>query len=88
PIAVIIIIASIFLLKNVTETSHPKLDTPSVILSTLGFGGLLYSFSSVGEAGWSSVQFIAPLIVGIVSLIVFIRRQLKLKEPMLEFRVF
>ena len=88
PIAVIIIIASIFLLKNVTETSNPKLDTPSVILSTLGFGGLLYSFSSVGEAGWSSVQFIAPLIVGIVSLIVFIRRQLKLKEPMLEFRVF
>lgn len=88
PIAIIIIIASIFLLKNVTETSHPKLDITSVILSTLGFGGLLYSFSSVGEAGWGSVQFIAPLIIGIVSLVVFIRRQLKLKEPMLEFRVF
>lgn len=88
PIAIIIIIASIFLLKNVTETSHPKLDIISVILSTLGFGGLLYSFSSVGEAGWGSVQFIAPLIIGIVSLVVFIRRQLKLKEPMLEFRVF
>ncbi|MDU9348570.1 MULTISPECIES: MDR family MFS transporter [Staphylococcus] len=88
PIAIIIIIASIFLLKNVTETTHPKLDIASVILSTLGFGGLLYSFSSVGEAGWTSVQFIAPLIVGIVSLVVFIRRQLNLKEPMLEFRVF
>ncbi|PTF28171.1 MFS transporter [Staphylococcus cohnii] len=87
PIA-IIIIASIFLLKNVTETTHPKLDIASVILSTLGFGGLLYSFSSVGEAGWTSVQFIAPLIVGIVSLVIFIRRQLHLKEPMLEFRVF
>src|SRR5699024_6789972 len=74
PIAIIIIIASIFLLKNVTETTHPKLDIASVILSTLGFGGLLYSFSSVGEAGWTSV--------------IFIRRQLNLKEPMLEFRVF
>ena len=84
PIAIIIIIASIFLLKNVTETTHPKLDIASVILSTLGFGGLLYSFSSVGEAGWTSVQFIAPLI----SLVIFIRRQLNLKEPMLEFRVF
>ena len=88
PIAIIIIIASIFLLKNVTETTHPKLDIASVILSTLGVGGLLYSFSSVGEAGWTSVQFIAPLIVGIVSLVIFIRRQLNLKEPMLEFRVF
>ncbi|SUM81285.1 MDR family MFS transporter [Staphylococcus cohnii] len=88
PIAIIIIIASIFLLKNVTETTHPKLDIASVILSTLGFGGLLYSFSSVGEAGWTSVQFIAPLVVGIVSLVIFIRSQLNLKEPMLEFRVF
>ncbi|MFK4180488.1 MDR family MFS transporter [Staphylococcus cohnii] len=88
PIAIIIIIASIFLLKNVTETTHPKLDIASVILATLGFGGLLYSFSSVGEAGWTSVQFIAPLVVGIVSLVIFIRRQLNLKEPMLEFRVF
>ena len=78
PIAVVIIVASIFLLKNVTETSNPKLDIASVILSTLGFGGLLYSFSSVGEAGWGSVQFILPLIVGIIALVIFIRRQLNL----------
>lgn len=88
PIAIIIIITSYFLLKNVTETTHPKLDIASVILSTLGFGGLLYSFSSVGEAGWASIQFLLPLIIGIIALVIFIRRQLKLKEPMLEFRVF
>nr|WP_269669128.1 MDR family MFS transporter [Staphylococcus gallinarum] len=88
PIAIIIIITSYFLLKNVTETTHPKLDIASVILSTLGFGGLLYSFSSVGEAGWASIQFLLPLIIGIIVLVIFIRRQLKLKEPMLEFRVF
>ncbi|MCD8903040.1 MDR family MFS transporter [Staphylococcus gallinarum] len=88
PIAIIIIITSYFLLKNVTETTHPKLDIASVILSTLGFGGLLYSFSSVGEAGWTSIQFLLPLIIGIIALVIFIRRQLKLKEPMLEFRVF
>ena len=87
-IAIIIIITSYFLLKNVTETTHPKLDIASVILSTLGFGGLLYSFSSVGEAGWASIQFLLPLIIGIIALVIFIRRQLKLKEPMLEFRVF
>lgn len=88
PIAIIIIITSYFLLKNVTETTHPKLDIASVILSTLGFGGLLYSFSSVGEGGWASIQFLLPLIIGIIVLVIFIRRQLKLKEPMLEFRVF
>ncbi|WP_341636598.1 MDR family MFS transporter [Staphylococcus casei] len=88
PIAIVIIITSFFLLKNVTETTNPKLDITSVILSTLGFGGLLYSFSTVGEAGWASITFIAPLAIGIISLVTFIRRQLKLEEPMLEFRVF
>ena len=88
PIAVINIITAYFLLRNVTELKHPKLDKLSVVLSTLGFGGLLYSFSSVSGAGWLSVQFILPLIVGVVALYIFITRQLKLKQPMLEFRVF
>ncbi|MCU5746475.1 DHA2 family efflux MFS transporter permease subunit [Staphylococcus sp. SQ8-PEA] len=88
PIAIINIITAYFLLRNVTELKHPKLDKLSVLLSTLGFGGLLYSFSSVSGSGWISVQFILPMIIGIVSLYLFITRQLKLEQPMLEFRVF
>src|SRR5699024_9877406 len=88
PIAVLDIAAAYFLLKNVTEQKNPRLDILSVILSTIGFGGFLYGFSSAGDAGWGSVQVIAPIVVGVISLIIFITRQLKLKEPLLEFRVF
>ena len=88
PIAIIIIITSFFLLKNVTDTTRPKLDILSVFLSTIGFGGLLYCFSSVGDVGWNHLQFIVPLIIGAITLVIFIRRQLKLEHPMLEFRVF
>src|SRR5690625_2155017 len=51
PIAIINIVAAYFLLKNITEQSHPKLDVLSIILSTFGFGGLLYGFSVAGDAG-------------------------------------
>lgn len=88
PIAILDIIAAYFLLKNVTEQKNPRLDILSVILSTIGFGGILYGFSTAGDAGWGSLQVILPLIVGILSLFFFITRQLKLKEPLLEFRVF
>ncbi|MBF7017823.1 MDR family MFS transporter [Staphylococcus durrellii] len=88
PIAVINIVTAYFLLKNVTELTHPKLDKLSVVLSTLGFGGILYGFSTVSEAGFTSWQVIASLIIGCIALVIFIKRQLKLKEPMLEFRVF
>lgn len=88
PIAIITIIGAYFLLRNVTEQSDPKLDILSIILSTFGFGGILYGFSVAGDAGWSSYQVIISLIVGVITLIFFILRQLKLEEPILEFRVF
>ncbi|WP_010530196.1 MDR family MFS transporter [Lentibacillus jeotgali] len=88
PIAVLDIIAAYFLLRNVTEQKNPSLDILSVILSTIGFGGLLYGFSTAGNAGWLSLQVILSIVIGIVSLYLFITRQLKLKEPLLEFRVF
>src|SRR5699024_3421003 len=88
PIAIIDIIAAYFLLKNVTEQKKPNLDILSVILSTIGFGGILYGFSTAGDLGWSSYPVVISLILGAVSLFVFITRQLKLTEPLLEFRVF
>lgn len=88
PIAVINIITAYILLKNVTELTHPKLDKLSVVLSTIGFGGILYGFSTVSQAGFTSWHVIVSLIVGIIALVIFIKRQLNLKEPMLEFRVF
>lgn len=88
PIAAINIIAAYFLLKNVTEQTNPRVDIASIILSTLGFGGLLYGFSIAGNTGWFSFEVGISMIIGIVALFLFIWRQLKLEQPILEFRVF
>lgn len=88
PIAIVDIIIAFFALKNVTELKKPKLDIPSVILSSFGFGGLLYGFTSAGNNGWGASLTIISLTVGVVSLFMFILRQLRLQHPMLEFRVF
>lgn len=88
PIALIDLIFAYFFLKNVTKQTFPKLDIISVVLSTLGFGGILYGFSSAGATGWSSLPVLLSIAVGAVSLFLFIRRQGVLKEPLLEFRVF
>ncbi|NAP00943.1 DHA2 family efflux MFS transporter permease subunit, partial [Halomonas sp. MG34] len=88
PIVIIDIIVAYFILKNITKQTFPKLDVLSIILSTLGFGGLLFGFSTAGNSGWGSVQVIVSMIVGAVALVWFIRRQLKLEKPILEFRIF
>lgn len=88
PIAILNIVTAYFLLRNVTEQTNPKVDLPSIILSTLGFGGLLFGFSIAGDVGWVSGEFIISMVVGTITLFLFIRRQLRLEQPILEFRVF
>ncbi|GAB3061926.1 DHA2 family efflux MFS transporter permease subunit [Virgibacillus ainsalahensis] len=88
PIVIIDIILAYFILKNVTKQTFPRVDILSIILSTLGFGGLLYGFSTAGNSGWSSGSVVISMLVGAVTLTLFIIRQLKLEKPILEFRIF
>lgn len=88
PIAILNIVVAYILLRNVTEQKNPKVDILSIILSTFGFGGLLYGFSIAGDTGWMSLQVIVSMLIGAISLFLFITRQLKLEHPILEFRVF
>ncbi|WP_404450581.1 DHA2 family efflux MFS transporter permease subunit [Virgibacillus necropolis] len=88
PIALITLALSIFKLKDLTPQRAIKLDVFSLILSSIGFGGLLYGFSSAGEKGWDSPVVYGTIIIGALALITFVLRQLRLEDPMLEFRIY
>ncbi|MBG9916766.1 multidrug MFS transporter [Bacillus sonorensis] len=89
PVSLFMIFYAAFRLKNVTELTRPKIDITSILLSTIGFGGIVFGFSNAGEeAGWSSPKVIIGLAAGMIGLILFVSRQLKLKEPMLDMRPF
>ncbi|MFC5648579.1 DHA2 family efflux MFS transporter permease subunit [Paenibacillus solisilvae] len=88
PFAVIVIAVAFIYLKNVSERSYPKIDFWSVILSTIGFGALLYGFSSAGSKGWSSAEVLVSISAGVVSLVLFVWRQLASKNPLLDLRAF
>lgn len=87
PLAIIDIVFAFFFLRNVGETHNPNLDWPSVLLSTLAFGSLLYGFSSAASYGWVSNFTLLPLIIGCISMVFYVNRQLALTEPLLELRV-
>lgn len=89
PLAAISLILAVWKLENVMEQNKSaKLDYFSVVLSSLGFGGLLYGFSSASSDGWTDGIVLTTLIVGGIALIAFIVRQLKMKEPLLDLRVY
>ena len=86
PIAAIVVLIGFFLLKDKKDKVDIRLDLFSLLLSSVGFGGLLYGFSSAGNKGWDSPQVYGTIIIGALSLVSFILRQYKLERPMLEFQ--
>ncbi|MEI2467447.1 MDR family MFS transporter [Niallia taxi] len=89
PVVLCILIASFFILKNVTVTNkHTKIDVISVVLSTVAFTGILYGLSLIGTLGWGDIITISWIGIGAIALYFLVRRQLKLADPMIEFKVF
>ncbi|MHC9001216.1 MDR family MFS transporter [uncultured Enterococcus sp.] len=88
PIVIIVLILAFFMMKSVIPLSNPAIDIPSILMSSVGFGSLLYAFSSVGDDGWESMKVWSFMIVGIIVIAIFSIRQLKLDTPFLELRVF
>ncbi|MFT9818389.1 DHA2 family efflux MFS transporter permease subunit [Lysinibacillus sp. NPDC056185] len=88
PFAVISLLFGIWKLENVMETRKVQLDFPSVLLSTVAFGGILYGFSTAGDKGWSSPWVYGTISVGLLALIIFIFKQLRMDQPLLELRIY
>ncbi len=88
PVAIVVLVLALVTMRDVTAYRDSTIDVGSVTLSSFGWGGLLYGFSLVGAEGWSSPAVLGGLTVGAVSLFLFIRRQLNMTSPMLDFRVF
>ena len=88
PFAILILGLAFFMLKDNKETKDMTLDKLSVVLSSLGFGGLLYGFSSAAGSGWGSPEVYGTVLIGAVSVVIFIMRQFRLEIPMLDFRIY
>ncbi len=81
----IILISSWFHLDK--ELSKPTFDLRGVIYSSIGFGSLLYGFSEAGSKGWGDVIVVSTLLIGVIFIALFVIRQLKMEDPLLDVRV-
>ncbi|MNB70898.1 putative multidrug resistance protein EmrY [compost metagenome] len=89
PFLVIALIFGIMFMQNITNVTKPAIDWFSIVLSSIGFGGVVYGFSSAGEAdGWNSVKVWVALVLGVAGLALFVWRQLTMKQPLMDLRAF
>lgn len=88
PFLLLSLIMAIKFLPNVNETRDVKIDILSVILSTIGFGGVVYGVSSAGALGWTSSTVIVAIVIGLIGILLFCIRQTKMAVPVLNLKTF
>jgi DHA2 family lincomycin resistance protein-like MFS transporter len=95
PIALVALAMGAIWIRNLGDTTRAPIDVLSVVLSALGFGGIVYGLSQIGgaaeggsaegsaaaaAAGTATVSLIVAFAVGVVALALFVWRQLRLQK--------
>lgn len=90
PLLALTFVFGLVYMQNVSTITKPKIDILSIILSSIGFGGIVFGFSSAGEGAgsWGEPGVFIPIAIGAIALVLFAVRQLRMKQPMLNLRVF
>lgn len=88
PVLIIVLAVGFWQLPEVQQRREAHIDIPSIILSTIGFGGVLYGLSSAGEYGIANANVLVPFFLGLAGVTLYVLRQFKLDHPMLDFRVY
>lgn len=87
-VVILIVCTLVFIRRREHEVQKVHLDLLSFVLSTLGFGGLLLSFSNASSMGIMEGWVLAPLAVGTVCLILFFMRQKHVEHPLISLEIF
>ncbi len=78
------LIAGAIFLHDIAHLTHPRMDALSVALIGIALVGILYGVSTAFTA--SLVLALGAVVVGALALVLFVRRQKQLDEPLIDLR--
>ena len=82
-VAVLILVASV-VVKLEFETGPYPLDIRSLILCVLSCVGIMFGFSNIAQNGFDLIWVILPIVIGAVSLVIFVKRQFGIDTPLVD----
>lgn len=87
PIMAVAIPIGWWLLPDSKDPNPGPWDVMSVVLSLVGIIGTVYALKKIGDYGPLSPKVLLPGLAGVALLTWFVRRQLRLPQPMLDVRL-
>ncbi|MGI6217289.1 MAG: DHA2 family efflux MFS transporter permease subunit [Coriobacteriales bacterium] len=88
-IPLVLLICTFFLLKKEEFEPMPvKFDATSFIFSAIAFGGLLAGLSQVSNVGFENIAVWVAIAIGVIFLVIFIKRQNRVDNPLINLSIF
>ncbi|MCT9932852.1 MFS transporter [Planotetraspora sp. A-T 1434] len=88
PVVAGILVAGFVVLPESRNPRPGRIDLPSVPLSVVGVLGLIYALKEAARGGAAQGSVIATALIGVAALVVFVWRQTRLAEPLIDVRLF
>ena len=82
----VLILVSSVVVKLEFETGDYPLDIISLILCVLSCVGIMFGFTNIAEYQFDMVFVILPIVIGFVSLILFVKREFSIESPLIDLR--
>ena len=88
-LAALLIVLTLTFARNVNQgDTTARFERLSFVYSTVGFGGVLLGLSQASSFGLASPWVWGPLAVGSLFLVLFVRRQRTVEQPLIHLEIF
>ncbi|MEV4295912.1 DHA2 family efflux MFS transporter permease subunit [Microbispora rosea] len=88
PVVAAVLVAGFVVLPESRNPRPGRLDLLSVPLSAVGVLGLIYAMKEATSGGVTQPSVIAAAVIAVAALVVFVRRQTRLAEPLIDVALF
>ena len=87
-LAVVALAGTVAVVPASRDAHPPRLDVPGALLSLVAVAGLVFGIIEGADQGWTAAATLTACVVGGVTLVAFVVRELATDHPLLDVRLF
>ncbi|GAA4241822.1 MFS transporter [Actinomadura meridiana] len=88
PIMLVTLVAGALVLRESRSTAPGRIDLVSVPMSIVGVLGIVYAIKEAAAHGLDEAHIYVSAAVGLVALVAFLVRQMRVRDPLIDVRLF
>jgi EmrB/QacA subfamily drug resistance transporter len=88
PIGIAAMVFGLLFLPDFGSARVGRFDAAGFLLAAVGFGLVMYALAEGADKGWGTPRIVAAAAVGLAAVVALVVVELRIKDPMLDLRLF